>query len=69
MAESKSRTKTVVKHGNGGGPLYFFGFIGSLVYFEQLAHNFGQVIVAFLKACVWPAFFTYDVFKFAHLFH
>ena len=43
---------------------YFLGFIGSLVYYVQQADGFWRILVAFLKACVWPAFLVYDVLTF-----
>jgi hypothetical protein len=46
------------------GPVYFFGGIGALVYYIQLADGFWGVVLAFLKAIVWPAFVTYDLLKF-----
>ncbi len=45
-------------------PIYFFGLVGSLVYYIQVAHGFWPVVLAFLKAVVWPAFLTYDLLKF-----
>ena len=48
----------------GSGPLYFFGMIGALVYYIDVAHGFWSVVLAFLKAIVWPAFLTHDVLKF-----
>jgi hypothetical protein len=48
------------------GALYFVGFIGALVYYVDVANGFWQVVVAFLKACVWPAFLTYDLLRFVH---
>lgn len=46
------------------GPVYFFGLIGALVYYLQVANGFWSVILAFLKSLVWPAFITHDVLKF-----
>lgn len=46
------------------GPVYFFGFIGALVYYLQLAHGFLPIIVGILKAIVWPAFLTHDLLKY-----
>jgi hypothetical protein len=37
----------------------FLGFVGSLVYFVNITHGFWGVVLAFLKAIVWPAFFVY----------
>jgi hypothetical protein len=47
-----------------GGALYFVGFIGALVYYVDVANGFWQVVVAFLKAFVWPAFLTHDLLRF-----
>ncbi len=50
---------------NGGGnAVYFFGFIGALVYYIQQAEGFWVIILAILKAFVWPAFVVYDLLKF-----
>lgn len=46
------------------GPVYFFGGIGALVYYVDVAHGFGGVVIAILKAIVWPAFLTHDILKF-----
>ncbi|MDL2341660.1 MAG: hypothetical protein QFB87_01100 [Patescibacteria group bacterium] len=45
-------------------PVYFFGLVGSLVYYIQVSQGFWSVVVAFLKAIVWPAFLTHDLLKF-----
>lgn len=57
---------TVMKYGGGGGGgVYFVGFIGALVYFLHYhSDNFWLIILAFLKAAVWPAFFVYNIFQF-----
>lgn len=61
MAEKKQRT---VVHSAGSGAGLGLGFIGALVYYEQQANNFGQVIIAFLKAIVWPALLVYHLLTF-----
>ncbi len=51
-----------VKVINNSGPMgftLFLGFIGALVYFVNIADGFWGVVLAFLKACVWPAFVVY----------
>ncbi len=46
--------------GKGGGEaVYGFGFIGALIYFIQHAHTFGEGVIGFLKALVWPALLVY----------
>jgi hypothetical protein len=49
--------------GGGGGFVWFLGFIGAMVFYIQEAHGFWGVIVAILKAFVWPAFLVYDLLK------
>ncbi len=49
---------------NGGNWLWFVGFIGAVVYYWQSAAGFGEYVVGFLKALVWPAYMVYDLFKF-----
>ena len=66
MAEvKKSSVKTIVKvKGNDpAGTIYWLGLIGAAVYYIQQADGFGEVIVALLKALVWPAFLVYDLLR------
>lgn len=58
---SKEKVK-VVKEGSGNA-VYCLGLIGAAVYFVQQANGFGEVLVALLKALVWPAFLVFDAFK------
>lgn len=47
---------------NSSGPLgftLFLGFIGALIYFINLSHGFWEVVLAILKACVWPVYIVY----------
>jgi len=55
--------KVINKHGPMGFVL-FTAFVGALVYFMQYAHNFGEVLFAFIKAIVWPGFVVYHVLQF-----
>ena len=48
------------KSSGGGDAVYGLGLIGALIYYIQQADGFWAVIVAILKAFVWPAFFVYD---------
>lgn len=58
---SKEKIK-VVKEG-GGNAVYCLGAIGAVVYFVQQADGFFNVILAFLKGLVWPAFLVYEALK------
>jgi len=52
-------------HHNDGsfGWIYFLGVIGTAVYYIQQVSGFWLVILAILKAFVWPAFLLYKVFQ------
>lgn len=57
-------------HGNGGmngGGIYCIGMIGVAVYYIQQVSGFWPVVVAILKAIVWPAFLLYKVFSMLHM--
>jgi len=45
----------------GGGALYFLGFLGSAIYFISHTSGFWNVVLAILKACVWPVFVTLKI--------
>lgn len=51
----------------GGGAVYGLGLIGALIYFLQTATSFGNGVLRFLEALVWPAFLVYAALKFLHL--
>lgn len=45
----------------GAGAVYGLGFIGAAVYYIQHATTFGEGVLGFLKAIVWPAFLIHKV--------
>lgn len=51
-------TKTAVDNGPMGFVL-FVAWIGALFFFVGRVDGFWDVIVAFLQACVWPAYVVY----------
>lgn len=62
------RNKTIIKKGGGSGGLWFLGFIGALVYYLHVhSGTFWLVILAVLKAAVWPAFLVYHLLLFLHM--
>jgi hypothetical protein len=50
--------------GGGGNAVYLLGLIGAMVFYIQRADGFWSVVLAILKAFVWPAFLVYDLLKF-----
>lgn len=51
----------------GGEAVYGLGFIGAVIYFVGQAQTFGQGILGFLKAIVWPAMVVYKLLGFLKL--
>lgn len=61
--ERQHSKKVIHKTVSWGFPA-FVAFIGAAVYFVQQTNGaFWAVILALLKACVWPAFVVYHVLK------
>ncbi len=54
---------TVNKNEGMSGYVLFVSWIGALVYFVGQANGFWDTILAFLKACVWPAFVMHRVLE------
>lgn len=60
--ESRSRGT-----GRGGGDaVYGLGFIGALIYYLGAADGLWSGVLGVLKALVWPAFLTYELFRSLH---
>jgi hypothetical protein len=59
------------RKGNGGsgmiGGVYFMAFIGAAVYYIMQATTFWGGVLGFLKAIVWPAMLTFQIFQYLHL--
>lgn len=57
------------KHSGSGiaGSAYFMAFIGAAVFYIQNAASFGEGVLGFLKALVWPAFLVYNLLQFIHM--
>jgi hypothetical protein len=62
MGTDKKRKKAVPPSG-GGGAVYGLGLIGAAIFYIQQASGFGSVVLAVLKALVWPAFVVHDALK------
>jgi len=67
MEEIRCKSNKCCKSNNsatgGGGAVYGPGFIGALVYFVQNSDGFWLILLAILKAMVWPAFVVYELLK------
>ncbi len=47
-----------------GGGIYFFGFLGAVIYYIQSATSFWMGVLGILKAFIWPAFLVYELLRF-----
>jgi hypothetical protein len=62
-----NKTIKVINKGGPWGGAYFLTFMGALVYFEQHANSFWTVILAFIKAIIWPAMVVHQILPLLHL--
>jgi hypothetical protein len=59
--------KKAVKTGGSSG-IWFLGFIGALIYYLHFhSGTFWLVILAILKAIVWPVFLVYHLLMFLNV--
>ncbi len=67
MVKIKEKDKSVsVKVIDKGGPtgfVFFVAWFGAAVYFVNQVDGFWNVILALLKACVWPAYLLYHLLQ------
>lgn len=63
---SRAEKVKVVNQGPMGFVL-FVAWIGAVVYFVGQVDGFWNIILAFLKACVWPAYVLYHVLVLMHV--
>jgi len=76
MATEEKTDKTVYcnpkparyqRPGSAWGWTYFLGIIGTAIYYVQQVHGFWLIVLAILKAIVWPVFLLYKVFQLLHM--
>jgi len=63
MVDHDKRVK-VINQAGPTGFVFFLAFIGAAIYFvSHSSGGFWAVILALLKACVWPVFVMYHVLQ------
>lgn len=74
MADSKEspkrayKNKKAMKTGGASSGIWFMGFIGALVYYIHVhSGTLWLVILAFIKAIVWPGILVYHLLQFLGL--
>lgn len=60
---SRAKNRARMQGGKSGGMVYCLGLIGAAVFYIQQASGFGEVLVALVKAIVWPAYFVWEFFS------
>jgi len=66
-AIKKSRKNSAVKAGGMGG-IWFLGFVGALIYYLNFhSGTFWLVVLAFIKAILWPAYLVYYLLHFMRI--
>lgn len=63
MAKEMKSFVTVNKTEGATGYVLFLAWVGALVFFVNQANGFWEVVLAFLKSLVWPAFLVYEVLE------
>ena len=59
---SQPRARSSAASKGGAGGIWFLGFVGALSYYLHThSGTFWLVLLAFMKAVVWPAFVVYHV--------
>lgn len=58
MRKSDVNKVKVINQGPAGFA-FFMAWVGALVYFVGQVDGFWNIILAFFKACVWPAFLVH----------
>lgn len=53
---AKEHKKSSIMHKGPSGGFYFLTYIGAAVHFVGNVDGFWNIILALLKAAVWPAF-------------
>lgn len=57
------RAKWAKQNSPSGNSIYFFGMIGTIIFYWQRADTFWMYVLAFLKGFVWPAVVVYRLLE------
>lgn len=56
----KNVNKNTLGFKTSSSPFYFFGMVGSAIYFISTATGFWEGVLGVLKSLVWPAFLVFE---------
>lgn len=60
IKKSVNMNKNTLGFKKGSSPFYFFGMVGSAIYFISTATGFWEGVLGVLKSLVWPAFLVFE---------
>jgi hypothetical protein len=63
MAKSENNLVKINKRNGPVGSVFFVTYIGAAVYFVNQVDGFWNILLAVLKAAVWPAILIYNVLQ------
>ena len=64
MEKENSNKKNKRHYSRSSGGVYFLGLIGAAIYYISMAATFGEGVIGFLKALVWPVFLVWEALKY-----
>lgn len=59
--EKVHKSMKKINRSSNGDTVYAMGLVGAAIFYVNQASGLGEVVVALLKALVWPAYFVYHV--------
>ncbi len=60
----KKEVQTKVECHGASGAIYFFGIVGSAIYYISSASGFWMGAIGILKSFFWPGFMVYELMKY-----
>ena len=61
--DNENISKKMNKNASVSSGTYGLGLIGAMVFYLQHATSFGDGVIGFLKALVWPAMLVYGLLE------
>ena len=60
---SENNERRTRRYRSSSDAVYGLGLIGALIYFIQHATSFGDGVLGFLKALIWPVLIVYNLLE------
>lgn len=63
----KKEVQTKVECQGTSGAIYFFGIVGSVIYYVTTAIGFWMGALGIVKSFFWPGFLVYEIMKYLNI--